>query len=94
MAAGKSPNVESALHKLPAQRVGYLVPRAGLEPARPCGQRILSSRFAQIHANRGNQAQFNPLILLVCVCPALRGFEYTVGQIWDKRVDYVLSVAV
>jgi hypothetical protein len=24
------------------------------------------------------------LILLVSICPALRGIDYTVGQIWDK----------
>ena len=42
MTSKMSPNVESALHQWPARRVGCLVPRAGLEPARPCGQRILS----------------------------------------------------
>ena len=62
-----------------------LVPRAGLEPARPCGQLILSPSFAQIFANPGGTMQLNPLILLVSVCPALRGLEYTVGQIWDQN---------
>jgi hypothetical protein len=25
---------------------------------------------------------------LVCNCPALFGFEYTVGQIWDKSISH------
>jgi hypothetical protein len=51
-------------------------------------QRILSSRFAQNHAIRGNGTLYNLLILLVCNCPALFGFEYTVGQIWDKSISH------
>jgi len=62
-----------------------LMPKAGFEPAHPFGQRILSSSFAQTHATRGDRTQYNLLILLVCVCPALFGFEYAVGQIWDKK---------
>jgi hypothetical protein len=78
-------NGESARLKTAAFGRG-LGARPGLEPARPFGQRILSSRFAQNHAIRGNGTLYNLLTLLVCNRPALFGFEYTVGQIWDKSI--------
>ncbi len=62
-----------------------MVPRAGLEPALDFSKRILSSSFAQTHATRDDRTQYKLLILLAWICPVLFGFEYTVGQIWDKN---------
>ena len=67
------------------------MPRAGLEPARPFGQRILSSRFAQNETIARKPTLIISISYLAWSRVALTKFEYTVGQIWDKFVFQVES---
>ena len=63
-----------------------LVPGAGLEPARPFGQRILGSVFAQIQTNLHKLKPIRSITCIVSVRVLLFRFEYLVGQFWDKSI--------